>query len=458
MTKFILLCLMPVLTFQGSSPLLTSKNHEVHHVILLLDRSGSMIKGNNLSENRNLNSIYYLVKRELPKLIFENNRFLKNRALLDQTKGDYLTVISFGKGSRERDLRRFIQDIPSPFDKSQRYLSDYNSDTFNTLANHLIDPIRQMGEPDFDFFNRYQSIISLAMPMALYDLRRDDGTVVVHRTFVVFITDELFNGGDPNQELQVITGLTSKERTRVIEIYRSIQSSFVWSAFAGKQQSLQSGLAKIRVFEFTPIAKEFAIESLIRFNSGELFFKRQPGNFHAQFTLTPTNQSSDFFIAEIQARLVDANGALVGNNQKMLLGLTQQETLDFQIDNSQAGSNLTLDLRFVVNWREENYGIHQLHPDGGKLQGAAGLKRTIPATYESPLYIWGWFPINSGLFTFTTWFWGNSQQDVQLFWQAASVGLLVLAFILFFVKVLHYLRTRSHITEEAINVEQINFD
>jgi hypothetical protein len=460
MNKFMLLTILIASSMTGHGMTLPSNSHEVHHVILLIDRSGSML--NKGQEEEDLQLIRNLIENGLRKMCFRENRFLKHRALLDRNKGDYFSIISFGKGSRERNLRGFIQDVPSRTQEKRRYMRNFGSDTFGSLAAHVVDPIRLGNEPSYKFFNRNYSIISLAMPLALHALQRDDGAVVVHRTFIVLVTDGIFNGGDPNQELQVIGRLTSQEKDRAMEIYRSIQSSYAWSPLTDHgpvgDKDLEAGKVKVRVFEFVPIAKVFAIESLIRFNGGELFFERRPGSYLAHFTMTPTNQVPDFHIAEIQARLVDANGALVGTNQHVLTGLSQPETLDFHIDDSLAGSNLSLDLRFLVDWREKNYGIHQLHPDGGALQGAGGLERSIPAAYDETLEIWGWIPISNWLFSLTASFWGDSQQDVQFFWQSVSVVLIILTFILLFIKLLHYLRKRSQITEEAINVEQIDYN
>jgi len=422
----------------------------VHHVIVLLDRSGSVDDDTPMAE------IERLIRYDLSQLCFSDGAVVPNRQLLDRGRGDVLSILSFGKGSRERDLRRFIQDVPSRELETQRFGSDYDERIFWGLARHIREPFTRPGEGRYDFFNRYWSLISLAMPLALEKLGHTDSKVTVNRTFVILATDGEFNSGDPNMELAVNNlGIDDREKARALGICQDIQSAFIWRPVA---ENRQRGNFKLRTFEFIPIAKVFAIESLLRFNGETVLFQRHPDGYRASILLTPTNALSEMHVDGVEANLVDPAGVAIPGNSFSLKGVKSPKTLNFAVGNDQYNAALQLRLTFTALWQEPRYGVHQLHPNGDPLQGANGLQRVIPARFEAPVSIWGVLPLGDALYRFTAGFWSPNQHAVANFWEGVTVAFVALTFILLFAKLVLHLRKRAVVSEEQFNDQEIRID
>ena len=67
---------------------LTAKASDVnHHVIILIDRSGSIRKkiGKNVLKN--------LIRQDLKNVCLKDTSFVPGRKLLDRTKNDYLSIV-----------------------------------------------------------------------------------------------------------------------------------------------------------------------------------------------------------------------------------------------------------------------------------------------------------------------------------------------------------------------------
>ncbi len=439
------LFLIPVLL--ASSVSLTSAEDFVHHVIVLIDRSNPMDKKkpckkcDRVEDPEKRSDVKKIMTEILDEVCFRKNDIVPSvpgRKLLDRSKGDCLSIISFGMTKQNPDFLDFIQTVKDNNGESYRYRQDYTEDIFrdDELWNATDYP---------EFFSFLWSAISLSMPMGIYHLREADQEVQINRTFLILITDAQYNGGgDPIQEVENMrtTAISQKHPIKNIphafRTYRNVQSTLMWKKVPDDKTPYERKLGKLgrqlflKLFEFTPIAKVFAIESLIRYDNREMYFKRVHGGYQSDFSIEPISQDTPFRIRKLEARLLDDSGQVVNNNEKSFSDVDHKETIRFFLNHRYAEikHKLKLELKFWVHWKNDVYGVHVLSPHGNDIQGAKGLTRSVRVEFEPTLKIWGIVPLDNRFYDLSTYFLRGSQLDeqsnVQMFWEAMSAVVIML--------------------------------
>ncbi len=411
----------------------------VHHVIVLIDRSGPM---DATKEKRD--AIRQLLTTHLEEVCFSEDVIVEGRALLDEGGGDYLSILSFGM-EKDADLFDLIHTVKGANGEAYRYRQDFREGMF--LGGELWNAITNKSNYT-NFFNTNWSAVSLAMPMAIHHLRETDPDVKVHKTFVVFISREAYNAGaDSILEFEMIKtlvkkdGFTLKHAEETKEIYKNVQTSLVWDRVPKDEPFIevapdQPPNIKMKVFEFIPIARVFSIESLIQYDVRKIDFDRVHGGFQSDFTITPINQDGEFIIEKMEVGLYDNSGQIVNKNEAMVTDLGRPATVAFDLNHNYFGrqNGLKLKMKFWVQWKSPVYGVHVLHPNGTVLQGSKGLNRKIAVAFEPPMKVWGAFSLSNAFFDFTTDLMpGSSQQEVMQLWEAISAGAVIFCIIVFIV-------------------------
>ena len=424
-----------------------------HHVIVLIDRSNPM----DASQNRRA-AIDKLVTEVLEDVCFQKDTIVSGRKLLDQTKGDYLSIISFGM-TRRPDFLDFIQTVKDVNGIEYNYRQDFSEGMFQT--GELLNAIKNYD----DFFNFHWSAISLSMPMGIYHIGRPNDNIQVHRTFLILITDEDYAGlADAVLELDLIErtsrfeGFEVQHSLEARNIFKNIRSTLFWNKVPEndpyeKELGEKPITIKLKVYEFTPIAKIFAIESLIQYDIRRIDFMRVKGGYASEFKIAPINQGSSLHVQKINIKLVDDSNQIINNNQVTLANVTANNTIKFNLNHHYAdvADRLKLVMNFWVHWKNDIYGVHVLHPEGSPLQGSKGLNRELKVEFEPTLKVWGVLPLINSFYDFSTSFLGDSQIRIQNFWEAAiaffAIAIIGFFFIWFIIRLI--LRLKKELETEG---------
>ncbi len=404
-----------------------------HHVVVLLDRSSPMDK----TQNR-VKALKEALTSDLEELCFNEGLIVEGRKLLDASRGDYLSVLSFGMEKKEPDFHELIQEIKSENNENYTYWQKYREGGF--ASGELWSAINNKNNYP-DFFSYNWSAISLSMPMGIYYLGQIgfEKNIKVNRTFVVHITDEAYNAGaDSILEIDHIKRITRdegqmvKNSEDVARIHQAVQSTMLWRKVPeGKPygKKYKKVPIKVKLYEFSPIAKVFAIESQLQYDVRQVEFKRVNGGYRSDFRIAPINMDSPFKVLKLEARLENESGDVVGGNSVVFENLDIAENVVFRLPHGTYGAwgDLTMRVRFWVHWKNEVYGVHVLHPDGGSLQGAEGLNRLIGAKFEESQDIWGAIPMSDSFFDFSSELLGGDQVSIQKFWEKflAIIAILI---------------------------------
>ncbi|MDC8003096.1 hypothetical protein POV27_03485 [Aureisphaera galaxeae] len=397
----------------------TKQDSLKHHVIVLLDTSGSVDRKDksNISES----TARKMIHNELRELCFRKNSISKKylpskRALLE--KGDYVSILSFGLEKNDPNINEFVQGIPIKPGKEIKLDSTFNDQIFNDLWKG----IERIGYNRF--FNKEWTGLSFAGPLALHSLNFQNNPKDVSRTFIITITDGEFNGlGDPNLEIKKLEDywdykrINVKHREAILPRYNRIKEAFIWNriyTYSSRPGSTKDNY-KMEVLEYKPLQKTFAIEAVVPLEP-KLFFNRTPKDSHQKKLEINAYPSPVFTLQRINLQLKDTvNNKLFW--EKDVYGLHQATTIPLDIASKHKNDPLVIEAKFWVHFNDGSYGVHTLNPNGDSVQGSNGLKRTYPVVFEKNRRIlFGLIPLSDLLYKASASFLGEEQQRSVIFW------------------------------------------
>ncbi len=394
-----------------------------HHVIVLIDRSASMKKGEN---GKAIQQISSLIKDKMREIVFTKGEVVPGRRLLDEDKNDYLSTVSFGLPKACPDFRNFIKPIRIHKAAPYRYRHDFQ--IAKTDFSDVWQAIQTYTKDNGPYFRSHWSAISMAIPSALYYLRDKEAKFCANRTFIVMVTDEAYNNlhGYPVEELNYLKKQDCSDKGTCFrgidyaqECYEKIQTRYTWKECKSVSPQ-KAGRHFLRVFEVLPLTRNFAIESLISYEDARVWLDPVEGGYRGSITInarhaiddeTIEQVSDEFDITAIEFSIVDQNGKEVGARlkeeinghyiSKSLKFTCKNDTLRNCIENTDHRDPFFLRLRFWVRWKDKAYGLQELNPDAPVEYGSPGLERLIPIQIDPPAVnrasLWNWDSGNNTL-------------------------------------------------------------
>ncbi len=393
---------------------------QVHHVIVILDRSRSISgdkEAGHTPEARKT-ALQALLEVDLPDLCFLEGGVVPGRALLDSDRGDFLSVVSFGLDSIGPDFERFIQTEEFGLNYGLRYERGFDQRVFQELWGEIEGNYWQ---PEGQgFLGKYYSAVSFALPMSLYDLR--EPTPLVNRTFLVLVSDGKYNGfGDPVGEIEELRKVRVAGIPEAMSRYEAILTSYYWRKLPAEAE--REGV-KVTLFEVSPLARYFTVESLLEFDRvASLLRARREYRTALPLRLKP---NPTFRIQRLEATLLSDSGQALA--RQVFTPLGSDTVVSLFIDRDQGRHAVTLSLRAWVHMGDSAYGAHVLHPFGSELQGRAGLNRRLPVVVDSPPKILYVFPLTDWMYDLV--FFTESETVAVWTWRILSSLMLLFGFLL----------------------------
>lgn len=361
---------------------------EIHHVIISLDRSGSMVHpdGDYSYRDENVAQVKSLIKEVIE---YTKKKDSKGRPLLQD--GDYLSFVGWGLDKGDDSLNNYVV---------KNFGFKYNTISANssTSIDNLYKKISRLVTRGV--FSKNWSIVSISQQITLKYLYND--TAFINRTFMFLITDKEFNGEnmDPIQELsKTKEGYGNSLRIEnVLTKCQQVRENYIWNRYPPEKPfensvSKKPGYDRIYAtcFEYTPLQKFFAIESCFRFENREAFFKRAFDGYRYKFELENLN-NSNYDLLGLDSYVESGKKQL--SLHTFSKGIPIPSTIDFHLDRSEFGNADTLVLKFTMRFKENAYGASILYPKGSIMQGAKGLVRKIPISFEKNMKILNRFELD----------------------------------------------------------------
>ncbi len=441
---FIMLCLSIPTGVVSNDPYSWETKDYVNHVIVLIDRSGSMVKvGPPHNRKLSKDKVYHvkrIVTSYLKDACFGMNKVIPNRTLLEE--GDYLSILTFGINKGVKNFDDFIhiaddeRGIPS---YGEVYSNEFTNNRFHTLWNAMDKDLEK-------FFRKNTSAISFANHMAIDYLKQPSFDHKIHRTFLIFITDDQYNADqlDPNAERNNLTkgGFNFNTKSKhTLDAYSNLDENFIKIPYPReKNYTKKSGEVSLRIFEYVPRTGNFDIQ--LAADLPEAYeFKRSKKGFKLTFEITP-KEKSIYVPDSISINLIDSR------TQEKLPVYFRNGKYEVEVADSYSRhpESLSLSMRFWVRFKDKAYGVHELHPAGSDKQGRNALNQEREVSFETKPGLLKWGAFGDMLYYYAPGFLGEAQSPINTFWSGlfTLIGLLM---------ILIYIRAKIVITKLPLSTE-----
>ena len=438
-----------------------AENSESHHVVVLIDRSRSMVCPD---ANRRIGGARFCGGREqylrsifdsslgrslLEQIVFSTgqvNELAANRPLYNAAKGDLLSILGFGLTGSNRAEFNQLADFNDFFDErmSNKLLDISGSGGFvfqrdvpQTVFSRFWEDV---DANSYAIFDKYFGFPSLASRISLDYLRkagqsRSPEEVKSNRTFIIRIWDTDENRDENSLAASEMQNALSTGIRGVNDI-----SSFygnVSDAYSFKQlRVFNSGDLEIGVFEVVSIAREFIeIDNLLDCrdaldlstdcaDGAGITFDHSLEGYNASLELIP--KVSDEYVIEKASFQFD-----IGNTSAewdTTLAITSPVSFDLHLD-EQPGDMARLKQQYWVHLNDSLYGAMVLPPVYD------GLIREMGINFRDAAQVLGFIDLSRGFYA------PFAALGIENQWRVATIyNILILILTLFLA--LFFVRSR----------------
>ena len=267
-------------------------------------------------------------------------------------------------------------------------------------------------------YGTFYSITSFAKPYSLMALKGKQNT---NRTFMVIITDGVYNGNDDyyGEASYVKNRFTEEGKNQFKKEIKSVQTNYFCQFI--EQQPINGGY--VQLYEFIPLQQYFALESVLSFPH-DIVAERKKGEYQITFPIVGI-QNDDYKIERLVVTVSSGSGDVIFKEE-----VTPGKELIINIPNDKLYgivSSANIEVKAWVKLCDGIYNNTILHPEGSKLQGAEGLSRRIDIKLEDDAKILGVIPLPDFLFYLS--FWTSSQTTAAISWAWILIFIAIAAVV-----------------------------
>ncbi len=387
-----------------------------NHVILLLDRSQSMIDKD--PSFVHLNKIL----AELPIILFKPGRVITDRKLYDQSKHDFFSFSAFNVQAGGN----LGIDLISPI---ERYVMQFDERLLKGLCASQVKKEMFQG----------LTALTYSKPLALFNLSKASN-IKVNRTFFIVISDEIPNTEEDtyaDREDQILLNNKIQINDSIKEIVNDFQKSYkvkirtfeTRDKVNEHKSKFESGGIKLRIYELIPEVSSLIRSDLINLPN-PVYFDKTPYGYQYILPRYANDSVKLYRISKVECFIQDTFGNKLANS------------VNGKIEIKEARPGLSIKLAFWVAYNDAVYGRAILHPEGSIEQGSKQLNVEIPIRYTAHgVLSWGKF--GSILYRVSSKLLGNNPQMNNWFW----IGIFVCTLGFFLWRILVQ-RNINHFTFE----------
>lgn len=272
-------------------------------------------------------------------------------------------------------------------------------------------------------YGKFYSITSFAKSYSLMALKGKHNT---NRTFMVIITDGVYNGNDDyyGEASYVKNKFTEEGKNQFKREIKTVQTNYFCQYI--DQRPINGGY--IQLYEFIPLQQYFALESVLSFPHS-IVAERKKGEYQIKFPIVRV-KNDDYKIERLQVTVSSGNGDVIFKEE-----VTPDKELTINIPNDKVygvDSRANIKIKAWVKLCDGIYNNTVLHPEGSKLQGAEGLSRIISIELEQDAKILGIIPLSDFLFYMS--FWTSSQTTAANSWAWILIFIAIAAIVVLIYK------------------------
>lgn len=416
--------------FLGNKVVVAQNDDLIHHVIIAVDYSPTPSTGEGGQwklRNQVAESICKLSKAVVKDGLGNDRNVLSNK--------DFYSVVAFRANVDNNNLRQYVRPITANGESLLFVKNDGN----RALDSCLI--VRDEWERWLNstpwLMNNGQaySLLSIAKPYCLNFFANCDVKRDVNRTFLIVVSDRVFNG-DMYLEIQNLQsdnrgcGLTEINDNEVYNVLYNVNQSYYIRRV--KTDSIRKGIFSIRgyvdLYEYVPFQKNFKLSSVLELPT-RIKAKRIRGNKY-EYDVSFSSRNNPAY-KPIELKVYADNGDLVNLYDESTL--SNDVKLKGEIDSDHRFEKL----KFVAKVRllDSVYNNTVLSPSDKALveAGREGLNHSIEIDYEKraniffiPMFDFMWFS-----------FLPDDQESAALIWELL-IGFVIVLLAMLYVVILYY--------------------
>ena len=371
-----------------------------------------------------------------------------NQLLTDDIlrEGDFISFVGFSTDSRSENLDDFTYAIgPS-------WLS-YNNTTKSEIYQNwkvIMDENQRAHTGPQPF-----SMISLAKMYAFAPVKKSNHNQYVNRTFIIFISDHQYNGGDFYEERFALRDFNPRITPKMTQDYGQCVSAEYFVRQLNDDYEKPKYGHFIDLLEYIPLQSGLTLPSLLDYSAGGLTAQRIKGGLYRLEVNTASRNNPRYNILQLRYCIKDSYGkvkydtllrANIGANGDY--EPIEQFDVIYDFGNDQSAKTLTIDAWASLN--DNIYNATVLTPVAGAPDYLAskGLSVTIPINYEPNTKILGLVSL-PGKLQFS-----DDQEFANKWVTVAFASILSIILVLLIIWVARIIRTH-HITSDDITIEKV---
>lgn len=273
------------------------------------------------------------------------------------------------------------------------------------------------------------SMISLAKMYAFAPVKQKDTSHYVNRTFLLFISDHKYNGGDFYEEAVSLNYFNHRLTPSMMQDYgQRVASQYFVRHISGQEHRNHQ---HIDLFEYIPLQDGLTLPTIIDFPAGNIKAKRvKYGHYQLNITAA-TRHDPRYRLLQLRYRIVDNKGEVILDTicRAITNGNDYTELDSFKVvrDLGTHHRAVSVMIDAWVSFRDGIYNATVLTPvaNAPTYLASNGLKVNVPIQYENKVLILGIMPL-PGILQFSD----NQESCAAVISLIASLLLLVVLIVL----------------------------
>ena len=370
------------------------------------------------------------------------NHLLSNEIIRE---GDFVSFVGFSTDEYSKNLDDFTYTIDSSWMSYNNVTQLEIKQRWSAIMGE--DHRRHTGWKPF-------SMISLAKMYAFAPVKKTQHNQYVNRTFVVFISDHQYNGGDFYEERFALRDFNPNITPMMTQEYGQRVSAEYYVRQLNEDYDKARNNHYIDLYEYIPLQSGLTLPALLDYNAGGITAQRTKGGLYRLEFNTSSRHNPRYNILQLRYRIKTIDGTVkydtiyranIGDNGDY--EPIEQFEVTYDFGNDQTASTITIDA-----WASLNDGIYNatvLTPVVGAPDYLAsnGLSVSIPISYEPSTKILGLISLPGSLQF-------DDDQEFANKWVTVIAASLLSSFLVLLI-IWIARRIRSyHITTDDITIEK----
>lgn len=402
-------------------------NHLKHHIIITRDEV--------------MNKADWPKSEESFKRVFDD--LLTDDILRE---GDYISFVGFSTDEYSEDLSNFTYCI------GPAWLPYTNGTRFEIHQDwsEIMDEKHRAHSGIKPF-----SMISLAKMYAFAPVKKSQHDQYVNRTFIVFISDHQYNGGDFYEERFALRDFNPRITPKMTQEYGQIVSAEYYVRQLNEDYDRPKNSRFIDLFEYIPLQSNLTLPALLDYSAGGITAKRVKGGNYQLEINTSSRHNPHYNILQLRYRVMTVDGLVKYDTLfKARIGANgdyepiEQFKVDYDFGKDQSATTVTIDAWASLN--DSIYNATVLTPVVGAPDYLApkGLSVTLPVIYEPTTKILGLVSL-PGFLQF------DDEQELANKWvTVVAASLISILLVLLIIWIARRIRT-YHITNDDITITRL---